>query len=323
MIEKKPLVSVVIINFNSGEFIFDCIQHVIDQAYINVEIIVIDNASTDGSSAKLSERIDIDYFYSKENLGSSRANNLGISKSSGEYILVLNADVFLSKSYVTQLLEFMESNKRVGTTIGLLVSDEDSAVIDSAGIEIFYEGVCHEKGMGKPLAFAGNDIVQVDGVCCAAALYRKEMLDNIQYQNEYFDKLMFAFVEDSDLSVRSTLLGWKSYMIPTARAAHLRGGSTGELSDFVIYLNLLNCEIMYRKIFSTYLTHRFFKMALDFIRLFTVKQDLRFKLNKDIERMEQEIELKRLHLVENKNYRRLNLRVSGGSYIFRRIFENY
>eukprot|EP00487_Bulimina_marginata_P007094 TRINITY_DN27590_c0_g1_i1.p1 TRINITY_DN27590_c0_g1~~TRINITY_DN27590_c0_g1_i1.p1 ORF type:complete len:100 (+),score=18.85 TRINITY_DN27590_c0_g1_i1:53-352(+) len=92
---NPTLVSIVIVNFNSEQFIWKCLDAIAIQSYKNIEIFVVDNASSDGSSEKL-ELINDDnfnYFRFEENVGSSAANNYGINNSNGKYILILNADV--------------------------------------------------------------------------------------------------------------------------------------------------------------------------------------------------------------------------------------
>lgn len=317
----RPIVSIVIINFNSGSYIFKCIKNIRAQNYPNLEIIVVDNASTDGSSSLLCADNDILYFRNELNRGSSAANNQGIENCNGQYVLVLNADVFISESYISDLVDFLESNKDVGTCIGKLISYASPKIIDSAGIEVYFEGVCHERGIGENDSDIWNVREQIAGACCAAALYRKEMLEEVAYKNEYFDELMFAFVEDSELAIRSSLFGWKTYYIPSATASHVRGGSTQTMSEFVRYLNLLNSEILYLKLLSVFWQHRVGYRLLWIFRNFKLDKTLKIKLRKELKELEPAIMKKREAVLETSRGKVNVYCPSFKSYLVGRIWK--
>ncbi|MFT5211794.1 MAG: GT2 family glycosyltransferase [Flavobacterium sp.] len=242
MKDKTPLVSVVIVHFNSGEYIFDCIKSVQEQNY-PTEIIVVDNNSQDDASQKLQSLADenhIHYMPQNKNLGFSGANNLGITQSKGDYILTLNADAFLDQQYIEILVDLMQSNPKLGAITGKITSTADRNIIDTAGIILFSDGTGSERGYGE-IDNGQYDVGEpVIGVCAAVALYRRKMLDDISTAGEYFNHHFFAFLEDLELAARATTLGWTAYYEPSATASHVRGGSTTTDSEFVKFLKLRN-----------------------------------------------------------------------------------
>lgn len=235
----SKLVSVVVINFNSGKYIFDCIRAVESQTYNSVEIVVVDNFSSDGSSELLENYkscIPFKYYFLDKNMGASYGNNYGIHKASGQFLLVLNADVFLEKFFIEKCILAFDKQSKIGTVVGKLLSAKDPLILDSVGVKIYSEG------FGKDLGYGEKDFGQydtesfVDGACCAAAVYKRDMLEDIRFGDEYFDEDYFAFYEDLDLSYRASLMGWETLYTPGATGRHVRGGSTQAVTSFVKYL---------------------------------------------------------------------------------------
>ncbi|WP_367303165.1 glycosyltransferase family 2 protein, partial [Vibrio coralliilyticus] len=294
----------MIINFNSNDYIWRCLDCLYAQTYSNIEVMVIDNCSSDGSSQELEKisGIGINYHRFEENVGSSVANNYGIHKSNGEFVLVLNADVFLSKDYIRNSVEAFSKDDAIGTVTGKLLSDADKRIIDTTGIVLYKEGVAHERGMGTLDTGQYDREDYVVGACCAAAMYKREMLDDIRYNDEYYDEDYFAFVEDLDLSVCATLLGWKTLYTYKAKAFHVRGGSTSSMSDFVLFLNLRNSELFFRKYFKGNIRFQFYHSILSLIRFFTIKSALRTKIKIDLNEFKIKRKKKYLYYKEKVNF---------------------
>jgi GT2 family glycosyltransferase len=268
MKDKMPLVSVIIVHFNSGEYIFDSIDSVQKQNY-PTEIIVVDNNSQDDASQKLQSLADknqIQYLPQSENLGFSGANNIGITKSKGEYILTLNADAFLDHNYIRTLVALMQSNPKIGATTGKITSSANRDIIDTAGIILFSDGTGSERGYGE-IDRGQYDVGEsVIGVCAAVALYRREMLDDVSIAGGFFNQHFFAFLEDLELAARATALGWVSYYEPSATASHVRGGSTTTDSDFVKFLKLRN-ELLLHRILQGWRNQGSISLAFFLLRL--------------------------------------------------------
>lgn len=317
-----PLVSVVIINFNSGKYIHRCLEALQAQTHPRIEIFVIDNCSTDGSSQMLQElpKETFRYYRFDTNVGSSAANNYGIRHAKGDYVLILNADVFLDPNYIRLCVEAFDRDPSIGTVTGKLLSDSDHTIIDTTGIILYKEGVGDERGMGERDDGQYDRDDYVVGACCAAAMYKKTMLEDIRYKDEYYDEDYFAFVEDLDLSVLSTLIGWKTLYIHQAVGYHVRGGSTSSMSDFVKFLNLRNSELLYRKLLSRSLSIRFYHSLLSLIRLKTTPLPLQDKINESLSALSLTQTAKQKFFEGRLDYRRLWHYVSK-SYIAQRFLD--
>jgi GT2 family glycosyltransferase len=237
-------VSVVVINFNSLKYILKCINHLLFQKGVKLEIIIVDNNSSDNSlvcinkKAALNNQIKIVAL--DKNVGSSVANNVGIKLCKYDSILILNADVFLEQNFIFKSCEQLYSNPRIGTVIGKLLSSKNNNVIDSVGIKLFREGIGDDIGMGEIDNLNFSKPCTVYGACCAAALYKIDMLRNIAYKSEYYDESFFAYNEDLDLSIRSHRFGWYTLYVPDAVGYHVRGGSTAKYNSFINFLTFRN-----------------------------------------------------------------------------------
>ena len=309
----RPGVSVVIIDFNSGKYIFKCLEHVRAQTYPGIETLVVDNASSDGSSEKLAEmarRGEIRYHRSDANLGSSKANNFGIRNTSGEFVLVLNADAFINPDYIERCVEAFASNPEVGTVVGKLVSPDDDSIIDCAGVMLFREGIALDRGMRE------KDVGQYDrpefvaGACCAAALYSRRMLEAVRIADEYYDEDFFAFYEDVDLSVRALLLGWKTLYIPEAVARHVRGAWNVRASPFVEFLGRRNMHLFYLKTFENgdrvgAALRRLLYFAWTFTKTGALEREAGERMKVDVERLRGKLLEKRRLLAAGSDHERL------------------
>lgn len=304
---KNSLVSVVIINFNSGKYIKRCIEAVKRQTHDNLEVIVVDNASSDGSGEflkSLHDKSEIKYIFSEKNLGASGANNLGILKANGEFVLILNADVFLTEDYIEKCLVKFAIDSSIGTVVGKLLSEADHSIVDSAGVEFFKEGVSDEIGIGHPDGEKYSFDRYVAGACCAAALYKREMLESIRFEDEFFDDDFFAFVEDIDLSIIGLLFGWQTYYCSNAIGYHVRGGATSTMSDFVKYLNYRNTNYFWYKTFESGQSS-FLYSTLKALRKYTVSKELQKKYQEEFELIRPKLEKKREFIRQRADYSRL------------------
>src|SRR5258706_12935620 len=119
----NDLVSVTIVTYNSGRFIKRCLESVLEQKYPNLEVIVIDNASTDGTSDILEQFADhCQIHYNEENIGFAAAQNQAIGLSSGEWVLTLNPDVLLLKNFIQAMTDAAQIDPKVRTVIGKLLT---------------------------------------------------------------------------------------------------------------------------------------------------------------------------------------------------------
>ena len=225
----KDLVSVTVVTYNSGRFIRRCLDAVLEQRYPRFEVIVIDNASTDGT-ADILERFEgrCKVIYNEDNVGFAAAQNQAIALSKGEWVLTLNPDVLLLPDFIEALMRTASVDPNVGTLCGkLLMVDAsfeipDQRVVDSTGM--YFTPMLRHFDRGCLENYNGHYRTHeyVFGATAAAACYRRTMIDDVSIEGEFFDSDFFTYREDADVAWRSQLLGWKCVYDPTACGYHVR-----------------------------------------------------------------------------------------------------
>ena len=241
----KPLVSVTVVTYNSGRFIRRCLESVLEQVHDPLEVIVIDNASTDGTCDIL-ERFEgrCLVVYNEDNIGFAAAQNQAIALSRGEWVLTLNPDVLLLSNFVSRLLASASLDPRAGTVCGkLLLADasfdiEGSQRLDSTGM--YFTPMLRHKDRGCMETNNGHyrHVEYVFGATAAAACYRREMIEDIAVEGEFFDADFFAYREDADVAWRAQLLGWKCIFNPRAAGYHVRKLRPGMRSQLPAEINM-------------------------------------------------------------------------------------
>lgn len=225
-----PLVSAVVVNWNGIAHLPPCLASLASQSYANLEIIVVDNGSTDGSldfvKAECGSRVQL--IECATNLGFAAGNNLGIRSGKGAYLALLNNDAVADAGWVGALVRAAEADARIGMCASKIYLHGMPGVLDSAGLLLSRDGVGRGRGRLETdrAEFAREEDVLVPSAC--AALYRRAMLDEIGL----FDEDFFAYCEDSDLGLRGRLAGWRCRYVPDAVVFHKYSGSTASYSSF-------------------------------------------------------------------------------------------
>ncbi len=222
---SSPLVSAVIVNYNAGGFLQKCLTALMAQQEVNLEIIVVDNASTDGSMTQLRDFPGCLTITNEMNLGFARAQNQGLRWASGRYLMPLNFDVSLAPGCISAMVVAMESNPRLGSVSPLLLQmsydGKPSGRLDNAGLLLPQNRFPVRRGYDEPIRPAYEHPCLVFGAMGAVALYRREMLADIAYEGQYFDEAFFTWYEDVDLEWRARLRGWDCLYTPLAIAFHV------------------------------------------------------------------------------------------------------
>ena len=254
-------VSVVLINFNGMADLPACLDSVLAQDYPDLELVIIDNASSDGSLQWLQEWLAASAEHEGSrplrakllenacNTGFSPALNQGIAASDGEYLMPLNTDVVLERDFVGRMVEVLEA-PGVGSASGKLLRfppfGRDN-IIDTTGHVIFRNRLAVNLGEGCPASTAFLEPAEIWGTCGAAAVYSRQMLQDVAVEGEYFDEDFFAFWEDLDLDWRARMRGWRCMYQPRALAYHRRGGAGYRKSLLVERHNYKNRYLMMMK----------------------------------------------------------------------------
>jgi GT2 family glycosyltransferase len=238
------MVSVTIVTWNSERHLRECFAALAAQGYRDLEVIIVDNASTDGTRALLREieprwRV----IYSETNVGFAAGQNQAIRKSRGQWVLCLNPDVILSPDSITQLLAAGEAHSNAGTICGKLLRWDAAAephrtcIIDSTGI-YFTRNMRHLDRGAEELDRGQYDRAQyVFGASGAAAMFRRDFIDAVSVEGQFFDEEFFAFREDGDLAWRAQLMGRQCLYTPAAVAWHVRRVTPERRADLPLVIN--------------------------------------------------------------------------------------
>jgi GT2 family glycosyltransferase len=219
-----PKVAVVIPSWNSAELLPACLDSLVGQG--ELETIVVDNGSTDGSVELLRAR-GIEAVEMPENRGFATAVDVGVERTRAPYVLPLNADTELAPGAVAAMLAAIEADPGLGGVAPLILQvegesrDPEAARVYSAGQALTREGRAFERGAGEPrgpLTEAGEEIF---GVCGAACLLRRRLFTELGG----YDRSFFSFYEDVDLNVRARVVGWRFEYLPAAVVWH-RGNAS-------------------------------------------------------------------------------------------------
>ncbi len=229
--------SVIIVNYNVRFFLEQCLLSVYKAgASIDMEVIVVDNNSYDGSRSFLEPLFpQVQFYWLQENTGFSRACNYGLQKATGRYILFLNPDTLLPEDCFQKTLAFMQSHPDAGA-MGVRMIDgsgrflkESKRGLPSAGASFFkFTGLIRLFPRSGLFAryYSGHlpetDINRVDVLSGAFFLASREVLDRLGG----FDEQFFMYGEDIDLSYRITLAGFYNYYFPGTTIIHFKGEST-------------------------------------------------------------------------------------------------
>ena len=238
---KKTDLSIVIVNFNTRDLLRDCLKSieksVKTKCFSSWEIIVVDNASKDKSVEMLkSEFPKVKLIASSGNLGFSKANNRGVEKTSGRYVLFLNPDTLVPANTLSKMIEFMDGNKKAGAAtcrVELPNGDLDDA--SHRGFPTPWNSFTHFSGLEKLFPqsklFAGyslghlplGKIHEIDSLVGAFMLLRRKAGEEVNWWDEDY----FWYGEDIDFCFRLKKKSWKIYFVPTVKIIHYKGASSG------------------------------------------------------------------------------------------------
>jgi GT2 family glycosyltransferase len=223
-----PTASIVIVNWNGRGHLARCLPSLMAQTYRDFEIIIVDNGSNDGSVTFIRQYYpQVRLLQNSQNLGFARPNNQAIRVAQGRYILTLNNDTELPPNWLQALVSAAQAHPEIGAFASLVVFDDRRHMIDSAGLSVTLAGIGCQNRLGEDVQEV-REAEDVFGVCAAAALYRRELLEDVGL----FDEDYFAYYEDVDLAWRARLRGWRAMLVPKALVYHLHSGTSGRGSAF-------------------------------------------------------------------------------------------
>jgi GT2 family glycosyltransferase len=234
-------VAIHIVTFNSACDIVPCLESVDRQTFRDFRTRVFDNASSD-DTLKFVERFDADIVHSLVNTGFSKAHNSLIRNFRSEYVLVLNPDTILRPNFLEEMIRALDARPDAAAASGKLLR-MDNTTIDSTGIIMLRNQRHLDRGADQPDLGQFDEPDDIFGPSGAAAVYRREALEDASITGEYFDENFFAYREDADLAWRLRLLGWTALYVPAAVALHRRRVTPerrSQLSRLVNYHSVKN-----------------------------------------------------------------------------------
>jgi GT2 family glycosyltransferase len=228
----KPLVSVVVLNHNGLTHLNDCLYSLAAQTYDPLEIILVDNGSTDGSVEWVERNYpSVRILSLLQNVGFAAGNNHGLRLAHGGYVALLNNDAIAAYDWIEKLVQAAEQHPEYGMFGSKILLRDAPERLDKAGHVMYWDGQNKGRGSGEldGLKFdQPGEIFFPDG---CAALYRRELLNDIGG----FDEKFFAYGDDADLGVRARLRGWKAYYVPDARVWQRHSATAGVYSPQKIF----------------------------------------------------------------------------------------
>ncbi len=222
---KKAMVSVIVPNYNGAEYLRDCLGSLAEQTLSDVEVVVVDNASSDGSP----EKVERDYPWVNLvrlalNRGFAAAVNAGVSASAGEFVILLNNDTRAEPDFVEELHASIVKSGAAMAAPKMLFA-RDPRIINSMGLGYCVTGTNHDIGFGREDGENFAESREIFGPCGGAGMYRRSMLEDVGSLDESF----FMYYEDVDLAFRAQLAGHKCISVPSARVYHIEGAGGASL----------------------------------------------------------------------------------------------
>ena len=225
-------VSIIILNYNAGDLLLNCIESIQKTTYDNYEIILVDNASDDKSHLMCKERFPfIKLISNNKNFGYCEGNNIGIRKAQGDFIIVLNPDTIVDPLWISELISAFEK-KGDGLYQPKFFTTDDHSILMSTGNMIQLFGFGYSRSKGKKDDFSFNEIETI-GYASGTCLFSSS---KIFQKLELFDPFLFAYHDDLDLAWRAKLLGIESYFVPKSIVYHPPEGFSFKWSPYKFYL---------------------------------------------------------------------------------------
>jgi len=251
--KKKLTISLLV--YNGEKYLPACLNSVFNQTFLDWELLILDNGSTDNSLSLVKDLINNNQDKARvlppkeKNIGFAAGHNQIIKQAGGQYILILNQDVILEPDFCERIINFMEKNEKAGVAIGLiykwnfngareLTNESKTRIIDTAGLELRRSFQVIDSGENNSY----KEEQEVFGASGCCPVYRWTALEEVSG----FDKSFFCYKEDVDLAFRLRTAGWSAWLVNKAIAYHDRSVGTDssrqrrpEFRNYLSYRNHL------------------------------------------------------------------------------------
>jgi GT2 family glycosyltransferase len=256
---NKPVV--VIPNLNGGDEMLAAVES-LEMQTLEPYIIVVDNASTDGSADKVAEHHpDVEIIRHKKNRGYAGGVNPGLKRAielGAKYAAPFNDDAVANKNWLKELVDYLEANPKVGAAACKVVT-ADKERLDSTGDYYTNWGLPYPRGRREYNLTKYDEQTDIFAASGAASLYRVKALQDVGL----FDEAFFAYYEDVDLSFRMQLAGWKVSYVPSSVVYHHIGLTSGRIKGFTTYQTMKNLPLLaFKNVPLRYLWHVWLRLTL-------------------------------------------------------------
>jgi GT2 family glycosyltransferase len=228
----QKTVSILVVNWNGVEYLPRCLAAIAAQTFTNFEIIVVDNASTDGSVEYLKDHHpDVTLIELDRNLGFAAANNIGAQNAHGKWLALLNNDAFPEPAWLESLINAARKYPEYSFFASRLVLANQPEILDGMGDVYHISGLAWRRYHQFPMDSVLHNYEEIFSPCGAAAFYDREAF----LVAGGFDEDFTSYHEDVDLGFRLRLLGHRCLYVPDAVVMHIGSASYGVQSDTQVY----------------------------------------------------------------------------------------
>lgn len=239
-----PKVSIVVPNYNGAGFLVDCLNSLKRQTLDDLQIIVVDNGSEDNSCQLIIDNYpEVELVQMHTNTGFCGAVNEGIRRSCAPYVILLNNDTEAADTFVEELYHAIQKKNNIFSCSAKMIQYFDRRKMDDAGDYYCALGWAYACGKGQPEE-KYNKEKKIFFSCAGAAIYRKDILDQIGY----FDETHFAYLEDADVGYRARIQGYENWYAPKAVVYHVGSGTSGSVYNLfkTKYSSRNNVYLLYK-----------------------------------------------------------------------------
>lgn len=226
MNDPAPLVSIVVVTLDALALLRRCLASLSRQDYAPIEIIVVDNGSSEDVRGMLAgEFPEARLVRLERNLGFAGGNNRGIAVARGKYVALINNDAVAEPGWIAAMVALAEGDEKIGAVGSVIIDGNEPEVLDSMGLGIALDGMSRQAMKGHRVEALAEpvEILLPSGCAC---LYRVTALREVGL----FDESFFAYCEDTDLGLRLRRSGWAAYVAPGAVVTHYYSMTAGKSS---------------------------------------------------------------------------------------------
>jgi GT2 family glycosyltransferase len=274
-VSSDPRISIVIPTYNGAAYLEKCLASILCQTRPPLEILVVDNASTD-ATVSVVQRVApaAQILRQSRNLGFAGGANAGIRRSRGDWIAILNNDTEVSATWLAECVSAIERHQDAAFLACKILDYRKRNYVFSAGDCILRAGIGYRRGQELPDCPRYGEEIEIFSACGGAALYRKSALE----ESDGFDELFFAYLEDVDLGLRLRSAGHYGYYAPQAEVYHYGAATSGgEFSPLAVRLRTRNSILLLVKSMPACIFWRCFPMILAAQASWVTRATLRYK----------------------------------------------